>query len=80
VATPNFSGVWKLDLEKSQLRSSIPQRITVRIEHDASTVRQAGAIMGVRELKRNAIRYRWLAAGERLSLGSTHTCVHLRST
>lgn len=38
--TPNFSGVWELDLEKSQLRTAVPQRITVRIEHDANTIRQ----------------------------------------
>jgi hypothetical protein len=37
---PNFSGVWELNLEKSHLKGQTPQRITVRIEHDANTIHQ----------------------------------------
>ncbi len=41
--TPNFSGVWELNLEKSHLKRLIPQRIAVRIEHSANSIRQQRA-------------------------------------
>jgi hypothetical protein len=37
---PNFSGVWELNLVKSHLKGSIPQRITVRNEHHENAIRQ----------------------------------------
>src|SRR5262249_19967243 len=40
VALPNFSGVWELNLAKSQLKQALPRRITVRIEHEADTIQQ----------------------------------------
>jgi hypothetical protein len=40
MALPNFSGVWELSLEKSQLKQALPRRITVRIEHAANTIHQ----------------------------------------
>jgi hypothetical protein len=40
VATPNFSGVWELNLEKSHFKGPVPHRITVRIDHSANTIRQ----------------------------------------
>ena len=39
MALPNFSGVWELSLDKSQLRQPV-RRIAVRIEHEANTVHQ----------------------------------------
>jgi len=40
VEPPNFSGVWELNLEKSRLKGAVPRRITVQIDHDATTIRQ----------------------------------------
>jgi len=37
---PNFSGVWKLNLEKSVLRGPAPKRILVSIEHQEPALRQ----------------------------------------
>ena len=37
---PNFSGVWELNLEKSQLKGPAPRRIAVTIEHDGTLIRQ----------------------------------------
>jgi len=37
---PNFSGVWELNLERSQLKGAVPRRIVVTIEHDGTIIRQ----------------------------------------
>jgi hypothetical protein len=40
MTAPNFSGVWELNLEKSQLKGAVPRRIVVTIEHGETTIRQ----------------------------------------
>jgi len=37
---PNFSGVWELNLAKSQLKGPSPRRIAVTIEHGGTIIRQ----------------------------------------
>jgi hypothetical protein len=37
---PNFTGVWKLNLEKSLIRGALPQQILMNIEHRDPTVIQ----------------------------------------
>ena len=39
-ARPNFSGVWKLNLEKSVMRGAMPKQMLVNIEHRDPTVIQ----------------------------------------
>lgn len=39
-ARPNFSGVWKLNLEKSVMRGEMPKQMLVNIEHRDPTVIQ----------------------------------------
>jgi hypothetical protein len=37
---PNFTGVWKLNLEKSVMRGALPRRIVMNIEHRDPTMIQ----------------------------------------
>jgi hypothetical protein len=40
-ALPNFTGVWKLNLEKSVIRGALPKQILMNIEHrDPSVIQQ----------------------------------------
>ena len=37
---PNFTGVWKLNLQKSKIRGALPKQILMNIEHQDPTVIQ----------------------------------------